>query len=142
MREGSPYFLDTCVPIYAAGREHPYKEPCARLVLAVAEGEIAVATDAEVIQELAYRFHAIDRREDGLRLAEEFLSVMDTVLPITHKDIARALSLQRAYGFLPPRDAIHVAVMEAAGLRSIVTADRHFDGVKEVERVDPVELAW
>ena len=140
MAEESPYFLDTCVPIYAAGGDYPYKNPCARLVLALAEGKIAVATDAEVVQELVYRFHAIDRKEEGLQLAEEFLLAMDTVLPITRKDIARALALQRVYSFLPPRDAIHVAVMEAAGLRRIVTADRHFDGVEEVERVDLKKL--
>ena len=142
MREESPYFLDTCIPIYAAGRDHPYKEPCARVVLAVADGKITVATDAEVIQELTYRFHSIDRREEGLQLAEEFLSVMDIVLPITHKDIVRALALQRSYSFLPPRDAIHVAVMEAAGLQRIVSADRHFDRVNEVERIDPMKLEW
>ena len=137
-----PYFLDTCVPIYAAGTEHDYKEPCARIVLAVAEGEIEAITDAEVIQEIAYRFHALRRRPQGLKLAKDFLAVMERVLPITREDIARSLEFQRAYSFLPPRDAIHVAVMVAAGLEQIITADRHFDRVREVRRVDPARLKW
>ena len=142
MRKPSPHFLDTCVPIYAAGRDHPYREPCARIVLAVGEGEIEAVTDAEVIQEIAYRFHALRRRSQGPKLAEEFLSLMGSVLPVTREDVARSLELQRAYSFLPPRDAIHVAVMVGSGLETIVTADRHFDRVKEVERVDPARLEW
>jgi predicted nucleic acid-binding protein len=142
MARPSALFLDTCVQIYAAGEDHPYREPCARIVLAVADGEIEAATDAEVIQEIAYRFHAIRRRAEGLKLAETFLSVMGTVLPVTCREISRSLQLQRSYAFLSPRDAVHVAVMEGAGLKQIVTADRHFDRVREVQRVDPLRLEW
>ena len=142
MARPSAYFLDTCVPIYAAGRDHPYREPCVRIVLAVADGEIEAVTDAEVIQEIAYRFHAIHRRTEGLKLAEAFLSLVEAVLPVTRREVARSLQLQRTYSFLSPRDAIHVAVMEGAGLNRIVTADCHFDRVREVERVDPTGLEW
>ena len=142
MNRPPPYFLDTCIPIYAAGREHPYRQPCVQLVLAVAEGEIEAATDVEVIQEIVYRFHAIRRRPDGLKLAEDFLSLMENVLPVVRQDVARSLELQRAYPFLPPRDALHVAVMLGAGLEQIVSADRHFDRVKEVQRLDPASVQW
>jgi len=142
MSRPSPYFLDTCIPIYAAGRDHAYKKPCARIVLAVAEREIEAITDAEVIQEIVHRSHSLRRRAEGLTLAEEFLALMDSVLPITRGDVIRSLGLQRAYPFLPPRDALHVAVMLGAGLDQIVTADRHFDKVEEIERVDPTRLRW
>ena len=142
MARPSAYFLDTCVPLYAAGKDHPYREPCARIVLAVADGEIEAATDAEVIQEIAYRFHAIHRRTEGLQLAEAFLSLVEAVLPVTRRDVARSLQLQRTYSFLSPRDAIHVAVMQETGIERIVTADRHFDRVGEVQRIDPTELEW
>jgi len=38
---------------------------------------------------------------------------------------------------LPVRDAVHAAVMARHGVRLIVTADRHFEGVPGVVRVDP-----
>ena len=142
MARPSAYFLDTCIPIYAAGMDHPYREPCARIVLAVADGKIEAVTDAEVIQEIAYRFHAIRRRAEGLKIAEAFLALVETVLPVTRREIARSLHLQRSYPFLSPRDAVHVAVMEGAGLSRIVTADRHFDRIEEVERVDPAGLVY
>jgi hypothetical protein len=139
MLKPAAYFIDTCVPIYAAGKAHEYKEPCSRIILAIAQGEIEVVTDTEVIQEIAYRAHAIGQLKEGLRLAEEFLTLMATVLPVTREDMSRALKMQHHYASLPPRDAIHIAVMLRAGLRQIITADRHFDQVREIERIDPAE---
>ncbi|MFB3880108.1 MAG: type II toxin-antitoxin system VapC family toxin [Armatimonadota bacterium] len=142
MARQSACFLDTCIPIYAAGKAHPYQEACARIMLAAADGELDAVTDAEVIQEIAYRFHAIRRRGEGLKLADAFLAVVETVLPVNRAVAARSLQLQRAYSFLSPRDAIHVASMGEGGISTIVTADRHFDRVREVERVDPIGFQW
>jgi predicted nucleic acid-binding protein len=141
MSERSPYFLDANVPIYAAGGEHPYREHCARIIVAAARGDIDAVTDTEVIQEIAYRFHSVGRRTLGLQVAEEFLDVVTAVLPVTRADTARALALLRAHDFLLPRDAIHAAVIGAAGLHTILTADRHFDRIPGITRIDPSELA-
>jgi predicted nucleic acid-binding protein len=127
--------------MYAAGRAHRYKAPCRRMLEAVARGDVEAITDTEVIQEIAYRYHAIGRPE-GLALAEEFLGLMPVVLPVTRADLGRSLELQRRYPSLRPRDAIHIAVMLEAGVNRILTADRHFDEVSEVERVDPADLRW
>lgn len=37
MNEG-PYFLDVNVPKYAAGKAHPYKEPCVWVMTEIANG--------------------------------------------------------------------------------------------------------
>ena len=140
----SPYFLDACVPMYAIGRNHPYHEACARIMVATSEGWLEAVTDSEVIQEIAYRFHSIQRRADGLVLAAQFLEAIGDhgVLSVTRRDIVRALELLRDHAFLLPRDAVHIAVMQAAGVSRVVTADRHFEGVPGVERVDPRDLTW
>ncbi len=142
MTSGAAYFLDACVPVYAAGDEHPYKAPCARIVVAIADGEIEAATDTEVIQELVYRYHSIGRQDAGLRIAGRLMSIVGWVLPVTRQDADLFLGLSRTYPSLRPRDAIHVAVMIGAGIERIVTADRHFDQVREVQRVDPLDLKW
>ena len=54
-------FIDANVPIYAAGREHPYKSPCADILRMVAENPQAFITDAEVLQELVHRYLAQGR---------------------------------------------------------------------------------
>ncbi len=38
-------FLDATVPLYAAGRSHPLKEPCAQIPLLVAEYPQAFVTE-------------------------------------------------------------------------------------------------
>ena len=136
----SEHFLDANVPIYAKGADHPLKQPCAEIVLAVANGVLRAVTDAEVIQELVHRFHAIGRQAEGIRLAEEFLAVMSHILPVTRLDAERSLRLLRDHPRLSPRDAIHAAVMLNHDLRYIISADTHFDQVPGVERIDPA--AW
>ena len=42
-----PVFLDANVPIYAAGKEHPKKEPCALVLNMAAEHPLSFVTDAE-----------------------------------------------------------------------------------------------
>ena len=44
-------FVDTNIPIYAAGREHRYKQPYARIIRAIANEPEHFITDAEVLQE-------------------------------------------------------------------------------------------
>lgn len=45
-------FIDANVPIYAAGMEHAYREPCIRVLAAVNDNPAAFVTDAEVFQEI------------------------------------------------------------------------------------------
>ena len=35
---------------------------------------------------------------------------------------------------------IHIAIMQNNGIDTIVSADRHFDGIDGVTRLDPLEL--
>ena len=54
-------FIDANVPIYAAGREHLYKQPCVRILRMVADNPQLFVTDAEVLQELLHRYLASGR---------------------------------------------------------------------------------
>lgn len=41
---------------------------------------------------------------------------------------------------LSARDLIHVAIMRRVGSRQIVTADRAFDAIEGIERLDPLRV--
>jgi predicted nucleic acid-binding protein len=43
--------LDTTVLVYAVGTEHTFRQPCQRLVKAIADGDVEATTTAGVIQE-------------------------------------------------------------------------------------------
>jgi predicted nucleic acid-binding protein len=48
-------FIDANVPIYAAGRDHPYKDSCARILRLLAGDPQSFLTDSEVLQEMMRR---------------------------------------------------------------------------------------
>jgi len=133
----NPVFIDTNLPMYAAGREHPHRLPAIAYLRRVAEGDVAAATDAEVFQEILHRYKAIDRLADGLAIYESFRTLVPVVFPVTIDAVDDARSLLRATPSLSSRGALHVAVMRRAGIQQIVSFDGGFDGVKGIRRLTP-----
>ena len=71
-----PVFIDTNIPMYAAGASHPLKKPSQRVILAIATGEIDAVTDTEVFQEILYRYIHISEREKGFKVFDHFHRIM------------------------------------------------------------------
>lgn len=136
----TPLFLDTAVFMYAAGRDHPLRDPATRIVRAVAEGSLAAVTSAEVVQELLHRYLAIGRGEVGARVARDVLDLFAPVLPITHRVMDRMPELVGRYPSLAARDLVHVATSLEAGIDTIVSPDRGLDAVSEIRRLDLAEI--
>jgi len=134
-------FVDVNVPMYAAGREHPLRDPARRAIRAVASGELNSVTDAEVLQEILYRYLHIGERQKGLQIFDQFQRIMaGRVLPIAAADVQHARLLAERHERLSARDLIHLAVMENHEIRRILTTDRAFDGIGGIERLDPADL--
>lgn len=134
-------FIDTTVLMYAAGGEHPLREPCRRIVEAIGSKRVDAATSTEVIQEILHRGIAIRRVDASVDLANRTMDLFAPVLPITHALMRRVPDLVRRYPGLDARDLIHVATCIHEGIPAIVSADRGFDQVAEVRRIDPSEFA-
>jgi len=47
-------FVDTNVFVYAIGADHPYREPCRRVVGLIAASRLLGETSVEVVQEFAH----------------------------------------------------------------------------------------
>lgn len=137
-------FIDASVPIYAAGRPHPLKEPCAQILLLAAEHPQAFVTDAEVFQELLHRYLALRLWPEGREAFWRFSELMaDRVAPVHVADVQGAASLADAHQQLSSRDLLHAAVMQRLGLRQIISADTGFDSLPDIRRLDPADLvSW
>ncbi len=134
----SRVFIDTNIPMYAAGASHPLQEPARQVILAIATSQLDAVTDAEVFQEILYRYLHIGEREKGFRVFDHFRRIMmGRILPIEDADMQQARTLAERYPDLSPRDLIHLAVMLRHQMEEIVTTDTGFDPVKEVRRIDP-----
>ena len=134
-------FIDTAVLMYAAGTEHPLREPCRRLMLAIRSGALEAVTSVEVIQELLHRFIAIRRPDIGRQLASDAMDTFAPVLPMTHALMRRVPDLAARYPSLDARDLVHAATCIHEGITDIVSPDRAFDVVAELRRIDPADLA-
>lgn len=142
----SRLFLDANVPTYAAGREHPLKEPCKQIVGLAARHPRAFFTDAEVLQEMLHRYLSGGRFEQGKSAIADFSDVMrGSIEAVTAADMERALELTERYATRPgsglaARDVLHAAVMIRAGSEKIVSADQDFDELAP-EGIERLELA-
>lgn len=141
------FFIDTNIVMYARGKAHPYKEPCAMLIRQIADGSFqegsgVPVTDSEVFQEILYRYALIGQWETGISVGEDLSRLGLEILAVGTSEVRKMLELARKYGEarIAPRDLVHVAVMVNNGIRQIVSTDKHFDLIKEVKRVDPRKL--
>ena len=127
--------VDSNVPMYLVGAEHPHKVDARRLLeRAVAEGRRLV-TDAEALQEILHRYVAIGRRDAIQPCFNLVLDVVDEVLPVTLDTVSAAREIVLGHPELTARDAIHLAVMREHGIGGIMSFDRHFDGLPGVARL-------
>ncbi len=131
-------FFDTAVIMYAAGRPHPLRSPCRRLVEAVVDQRLDGVTSAEVIQEILHWFSTGDRAV-GAAMAESALDIFAPVLGVTDAVMREMPGLFRRYPALTARDLVHVATCRAHGIGVIVSPDRGFDEIDGLSRIDPAD---
>lgn len=133
--------LDANVFMYAAGVEHPRKEPSVALLQRVAGGDVDAAADAEALQEILHRYRAIGRWQDGRRVFDLARRIVPNVVPVTGDAVDRAREILDAHQEASARDALHAAVFLISGASAICSYDRDFDAIAGVRRMEPNEVA-
>lgn len=128
-------FVDSNVPMYVAGRDHPLREPAQRFLARGRAGEVDICTSTEVLQEILYRYCALKRRDLAGAVYDLFVQMCPVVLPVTLADTDRARRLVTEVPRLSARDALHAAVMLNHDITEIATFDRGFDAVKAISRL-------
>ncbi len=127
--------IDSNVPMYLIGAEHPHKRDAQQLLENLALSRERLVTDAEVFQEILHRYRAIDRRDAIQPAYDVLLELVDDVFPIDIDVVATAKDVLLGRWALTARDATHVAVMHLNSVMRILSFDRDFDRVPGIERV-------
>ena len=131
-------FVDANVPIYAAGREHPYKQACARILRIAADEPRAFVTDSEVLQEVMHFYLSRGRWALGREVVRAFGEALsERIEPVYADDVIAAADLADRHAGVSARDFVHAAVMRRLGAVRIISTDADFDRVEGVERLDP-----
>ena len=129
--------VDANIFMYAAGADHPHKQPSLAFLRRVAAGEAEAVIDAEVLQEILHRYRAIGRWDQGGRVFDLARRIVPTVVPISVEIVERAREILDAHTTVTVRDALHAAAFQAVGAESICSYDRDFDDIGGVIRIEP-----
>lgn len=129
--------LDTTVLIYAAGTEHPLKEPCMRALDAVATGAIRATTIAGVLQEFASVWARRRPRRDASARALDYLAMLVPLQQVDEQDLEAGLRLYEEHNDLGSLDAVLAAVALNRDADGLVSADRAFARVRGLSYVNP-----
>ena len=127
--------VDSNVPMYLIGGEHPHKVDARRLLERAIAEKRRLVTDAEVLQEILHRYVAIDRRDAIQPCFEVLLEIVDEVLSVDLETVEGARDIVIGHPGLTARDAVHFAIMREHGIEHILTFDRHFDGLPGIARI-------
>jgi len=131
------FLVDANVIVYsvAGGR---LQDPCLDLLEAVAasdvEGYCTVTIAEEVWHlELSGRIHGLEGQTDRVR------TLFFPLLAVTHTALDHALAIAAGPDSIGSNDRLHVGSCLEHGIGVIVSADRGFDQVEGIERIDPLE---
>ncbi len=133
------FLYDTSIFVYALGREHPYKEPCREIVRSAAAGDLQGEASGDLLQELMHqRVRRTGDRHDAAMAARN-IAKLAWWHPVEPNDVQRGIDLFEAHPGLDARDAVFAALAINRGIDAILTTDRAFDGIDELERIDPAD---
>jgi uncharacterized protein len=127
-------FVDSNIPMYVAGRDHPNRGPALRFLEAVRAGHIQACTSAEVLQEILFRYSGLGRTDLMGRVYDLFVELCPAVFPVTLADTDRAKSLLCTVAGVSARAAVHAAVVLNNDLHDVATFDRGFEQVPGLRR--------
>ncbi len=131
-------FVDSNIPMYLMGAAHPHKTEAQLILERLIAGGQRLVTDAEVLQEILHRYTAIEKREAIGPALQVTLDIVDEVFPIEKTEVLRAGEIAQNRVPISARDAVHIAVMERHGIRSILSFDADFDrwpGIQRIHRI-------
>ena len=136
----SGFFVDSNVIMYAVGAEHAYRGPCLDALGRIIREDLGATVSTEVHQEILHRYMAIGLPDKAREVSIRLETIIPATLPVTLADIRQVRQLAERYPELKARDLVHAAVMLENGLTRILSTDRHFDRLVEIERIDPVDF--
>jgi len=132
MEEGSTFYIDTNVLVYAFINSERLGELCRSIIRDMHIGKIIGLTSCLAFDEFLWSVKKIkpdlfiDMGKDLLNLNIKFIDVNKIILH-------HALDIILNYK-LKPRDAIHAATMELNNIKNLISEDSDFDKIGWIKR--------
>ena len=129
-------FVDSNIPMYVAGAEHPNRAPATRFLESAGGSGLDLCTSTEVLQEVLYRYTVLGRADLADRVYDLFVALIPEIFSVTLSDTDLAKRILLSTPGLSARDAVHAGVMLNRDVSRIATFDRGFDRIEGIERVE------
>ncbi len=129
------FFIDANPIVYSA-TEGPARDSCLRVLAAVAAGEADGRTSSAVLEE-AWHVSLRQYRGELDGVVRSALTIFAPLVPVTERSFEAALGLELSA--LGANDRLHVGTCMVEGIETVLTADRAFDSVPGIRRVDPFD---
>ncbi len=130
------HFVDSNVFFYSKIMDAEYGTSCARVLRKIDERNIVAATSVLVTLEVANALRKFGLAKEVKDAIDSIFSLEITILNMESSDIRNAVDIFQQLR-ISPYDCAHVAVMKHAEITNIISADRDFDRVPDIERKDP-----
>jgi len=129
------FFIDANIPIYTR-LPSEYRDACLKILAAIAAGQADGRTSTAVMEEV-WHFELSGRAPAVSGMTADAYTVFKPLLPVTDDIFRDALAL--ADNRVGANDRVHVATCLANGIDTILSADRAFDSIERLHRVDPLD---
>jgi predicted nucleic acid-binding protein len=129
--------LDTTVLVYAKGADHPLRDPCRRLIDAIAQGSLEATSTVEVLQEFVHVRAQRRERSDAVGLGGDYADLLAPLVTVDEERLRRGLGLFEHNERLGAFDAVLAATAIDVGASALVSADRAFADVPDLTHVVP-----
>lgn len=127
--------VDSNIAMYLVGVDHPHKHGAQRALDTAISRNERLVTDVEALQEILHRYGALGRTDAIQPAFDALLGVVDAVLPVTLEEVEKAKRIVLGSYGLSARDALHLAVMDTAGINRIMSFDVGFDRYPGIDRL-------
>ncbi len=129
-------YVDSNVFFYAKIMDKVFGMSCAEILRKLAAGESQASASTLVPIEVANALRKYGRGKDVAQELHAINSLGIEIFVIEVVDVREAAEIYDKVG-ISPYNCVHAAVMKRNGLDQIVTADKEFERIEWIKRLDP-----
>ncbi len=118
----------------------PEVEFSREVILSIEKGDIQAYTSTLTWDEISHVVEKLLGRTDAIETGRKFMNYPGLRFIIMDEDVMRRSQLMREKYNIKPRNAIHLASAIGRRIKKIITDDRDFDNLKEIERIGLKEI--
>jgi len=100
------------------------------------EGRIEAVTSVLVVVEVANALRKYGLGKEAKKVTDAIFSLDIPIYEVDSSDVRIAMGFFDEFG-ISPYDCVHASVMKRVGAQNIISADKDFDKVGWIKRLDP-----